>query len=61
VGVTPNVNVPVRAIFDAGAERTLGNLALRDALGARRLRGAMAQMTSASGATKEVEAGAYRR
>jgi predicted aspartyl protease len=49
--------VPVRAVIDTGAERTLGNLALRDALRARRLHGVMAQMTSVYGATKEVEVG----
>jgi predicted aspartyl protease len=49
--------VPVRAVIDTGAERTLGNLALRDALRAKRLRGVIAQMTSVYGATKEVEAG----
>jgi predicted aspartyl protease len=49
--------VPVRAVIDTGAERTLGNLALRDALRARRLHGVMAQMTSVYGATKEVELG----
>jgi predicted aspartyl protease len=49
--------VPVRAVIDTGAERTLGNMALRDALRARRLRGAMAQMTSVYGATKQVELG----
>jgi predicted aspartyl protease len=49
--------VPVRAVIDTGAERTLGNLALRDALRARRVRGVMAQMTSVYGATKEVEVG----
>jgi hypothetical protein len=49
--------VPVLAVIDTGAERTLGNLALRDALRARRLHGVMAQMTSVYGATKEVEVG----
>ena len=49
--------VPVRAVIDTGAERTLGNLALRDALRARRMHGVMAQMTSVYGATKEVEVG----
>jgi predicted aspartyl protease len=49
--------VPVRAVIDTGAERTLGNLPLRDALRARRLHGVMAQMTSVYGATKEVEVG----
>jgi Aspartyl protease len=49
--------VPVLAVIDTGAERTLGNLALRDALRARRLHGVMATMTSVYGATKEVEVG----
>ncbi|HLZ99817.1 MAG TPA: pepsin/retropepsin-like aspartic protease family protein [Steroidobacteraceae bacterium] len=49
--------VPVLAVIDTGAERTLGNLALRDALRARRLHGAMALMTSVYGATKDVEMG----
>jgi predicted aspartyl protease len=49
--------VPVRAVIDTGAERTLGNLALRDALRARRLHGVLAKMTSVYGATKEVELG----
>jgi predicted aspartyl protease len=49
--------VPVLAVIDTGAERTLGNLALRDALRARQLHGVMAQMTSVYGATKEVEVG----
>ena len=49
--------VPVRAVIDTGAERTLGNLALRDALRARRMHGVIAQMTSVYGATKEVEVG----
>jgi hypothetical protein len=49
--------VPVLAVIDTGAERTLGNLALRDALRARRLHGVTAQMTSVYGATKEVEVG----
>ena len=49
--------VRVLAVIDTGAERTLGNLALRDALRARRLHGVMAQMTSVYGATKEVEFG----
>jgi predicted aspartyl protease len=49
--------VPVRAVIDTGAERTLGNLALRDALRARRTHGVLAMMTSVYGATKEVESG----
>ncbi len=49
--------VPVRAVIDTGAERTLGNLALRNALRARRTHGALAMLTSVYGATKDVEAG----
>jgi predicted aspartyl protease len=49
--------VPVRAVIDTGAERTLGNLALRDALRARRTHGVLATMTSVYGATKDVEPG----
>jgi len=49
--------VRVRAVVDTGAERTLGNLALRDALKARRTRGFVAQVTSVYGATEEVEPG----
>ncbi len=53
--------VPVLAVIDTGAERTLGNLALRDALRARRMHGVLAQMTSVYGATKEVEVGEILR
>jgi hypothetical protein len=49
--------LPVRAVIDTGAERTLGNLALRDALKARRTRGVLAAMTSVYGATQDVESG----
>jgi len=49
--------VPVRAVIDTGAERTLGNLALRNALRARRTRGVLATMTSVYGATQDVESG----
>jgi predicted aspartyl protease len=49
--------VPVRAVIDTGSERTLGNLALRDALKARRARGALAQVTSVYGATEQIEPG----
>lgn len=49
--------VPVLAVIDTGAERTLGNLALRDALHNHRVHGVMARMTSVYGATKEVEVG----
>src|SRR5229473_6167167 len=49
--------VPVRAVIDTGAERTLGNLALRDALRARRTHGVLATITSVYGTTKDVEPG----
>jgi Aspartyl protease len=49
--------VPVLAVIDTGAERTLGNLALRNALRERHMHGVMAKMTSVYGATKEVEVG----
>jgi predicted aspartyl protease len=49
--------VPTLAIIDTGAERSLGNLALRHALRARRLHGVLAKMTSVYGATEEVEMG----
>jgi hypothetical protein len=52
--------VRVRAVLDTGSERTLGNIALRDALNAHRSRGAMAQLTSVYGATEEVESGELR-
>jgi predicted aspartyl protease len=46
----------VTAIVDTGAERTLGNLALRNALKVRRPRGVVT-LTSVYGATEEVETG----
>jgi predicted aspartyl protease len=49
--------VRVHAIIDTGAERTLGNLALRNAVDGRRTRGVMARVTSVYGATTEVEVG----
>jgi predicted aspartyl protease len=51
--------VHVQAVLDTGAERTLGNLALREALRSQQLgkRGFVAQLTSVYGATKEVEPG----
>jgi hypothetical protein len=45
------------AVIDTGSERTLGNLALRDALNARRRPGTVAQVTSVYGATAQVEPG----
>jgi predicted aspartyl protease len=49
--------IPVRAVIDTGAERTLGNLALRNALRARRTHGVLATLTSVYGTTKDVESG----
>jgi predicted aspartyl protease len=51
--------VPVRAVLDTGAERTLGNLALRDAVRSQgpQKKGFMAELTSVYGATQEIEAG----
>lgn len=51
--------IPVRAVLDTGAERTLGNLALREAVRSQgpQRKGFMAQLTSVYGATKEIEAG----
>ena len=51
--------VHVQAVLDTGAERTLGNMALREALRSQQLgkRGFVAQLTSVYGATKEVEPG----
>ncbi len=49
------------AIVDTGAERTLGNLALRDALKTQRKPGSIAVVTSVYGATQEVESGELQR
>lgn len=49
------------AIIDTGSERTLGNLALRDALDERRRPGTPAQVTSVYGATAQVESGEILR
>lgn len=49
--------VAVRAVIDTGAERTLGNLALRNALRARRSHGVLAMMTTVYGTTQDTEAG----
>ncbi|HEY3730343.1 MAG TPA: aspartyl protease family protein [Steroidobacteraceae bacterium] len=48
------------AIIDTGAERTLGNLALRDALRTKPSDGRLAMVTSVFGATREVERGELR-
>jgi hypothetical protein len=45
------------AVIDTGSERTLGNLALRDALKLRNRTGAEALVTSVYGATQQVERG----
>ena len=45
------------AVIDTGSERTLGNLALRDALKLRTRTGAVALVTSVYGATEQVERG----
>ena len=49
--------VPVLAVIDTGSERTLGNLALRDALHTRRRHGIVAEVTSVYGATAQAEPG----
>jgi predicted aspartyl protease len=51
--------VRTQAVVDTGAERTLGNIALREALRqhSRSGRGFVAKLTSVYGATTEVEAG----
>jgi hypothetical protein len=49
--------VSALAVIDTGSERTLGNLALRDALKQRRRPGTVAQVTSVYGATAQVERG----
>ena len=50
-------SVLVRAVVDTGSPRTLGNLALRDAVRIPRTRGVMARVTSVYGATEDVETG----
>jgi predicted aspartyl protease len=50
----------VTAIIDTGAERTLGNVALRNALKLPRARGVV-MLTSVYGATKEIELGEIAR
>jgi predicted aspartyl protease len=49
--------VQVRAVIDTGAERSLGNLALREAVISPKMKGAEANLTSVYGATKDVESG----
>lgn len=52
--------VRVQAIIDTGSERTLGNMALRNALHAHDRPGAPVVLTSVYGATKEIEKGEIR-
>jgi predicted aspartyl protease len=47
--------VRVQAVVDTGAERSLGNLALRDALHSKERPGAVVQVTTVYGATEETE------
>lgn len=49
--------VPALAVIDTGSERTLGNLALRDALDEPRRAGAVTLVTFVYGATMQVERG----
>jgi predicted aspartyl protease len=60
---TEVAGVRVAAVLDTGAERTLGNIALRDAVKGknRAKQGFVAQLTSVYGATKEVESGEIAR
>jgi hypothetical protein len=55
--------VRTAAVLDTGSERTLGNLALRDALKSNKhaTKGYVAQLTSVYGATKEIEPGEISR
>jgi len=53
--------VAVRAVIDTGSERTLGNIALRNALKTNRGAGTMAYVTSVYGATEQVEPGEIQR
>ncbi|MFL6602037.1 MAG: retropepsin-like aspartic protease [Steroidobacteraceae bacterium] len=52
--------VRVQAVVDTGSERTLGNLALRNALHPPNRLGAVVQLTSVYGATQELESGEIR-
>jgi predicted aspartyl protease len=52
--------VRVQAVIDTGSERTLGNVALRDALRMPGRPGAVVQVTSVYGATEKIEAGEIR-
>lgn len=53
--------VRVAAVLDTGSERTLGNLALRDALHAKDQPGAVIEVTTVYGATEETEIAEIRR
>ena len=53
--------VKVRAVIDTGAQRSLGNLALRNAVIPTREAGEMTHVTSVYGATKDIEAGELLR
>jgi hypothetical protein len=53
-------SIPAQIIIDTGAERTMGNVPLRDALQARSRHGEEAA-TSVFGATTDVESGTYFR
>lgn len=55
--------VRTAAVLDTGSERTLGNIALRDALKSNKhlSKGFVAQLTSVYGATKEIESGEVSR
>lgn len=52
--------VRVQAVVDTGSERTLGNLALRNALHMPGRRSAVVQVASVYGATEKIEAGEIR-
>jgi predicted aspartyl protease len=52
--------IPVLAVVDTGSERTLGNLALRDALRVPGRPAPVVLVTSVYGATEKVEAGEIR-
>jgi len=52
--------VRVQAVIDTGSERSLGNLALRNALHARERPGAVVEVTTVYGATEAKESGEIR-
>ncbi|MDB6041656.1 MAG: hypothetical protein JWM63_207 [Gammaproteobacteria bacterium] len=53
--------VRCRAVIDTGAQRSLGNLALRDAVLPPRAAGVVTKVTSVYGATKDIERGELLR